>query len=482
MSFVSWHDLAPMLPEIFVLCMASLILLADAFIAEGHRFITYAATQVTLLGAVLLTAQGAHGETVTAFHGLFIEDPVADVLKLMLYVSISAMLVYSKSYLQVRGLFRGEFFVLVLFAALGMMIMISAGNFLALYLGLELQALCLYALVALSRDSAVATEAALKYFVLGALASGLLLYGMSMVYGVTGHLDLSGISAVLAHGVKDPTVLVFGLVFLVAGLAFKLGVVPFHMWVPDVYQGAPTAMTLFIGTAPKIAAFGFVIRLLVGGLQPLAHDWSGMLVILSVLSIAIGNITAIAQSNIKRMLAYSTISHMGFVLLGFLSGNLQGYGAAMFYVLVYVLMSLGAFGMVMLLSRQGFEAEHLDDFKGLNQRSPWYAFLMLVVMFSMAGIPPTAGFYAKLAVLSSALDAGYVGLVVAAVLFSVVGAFYYLRIVKLMYFDAPSDPSACGAHADVGVLMSANGLAVLALGIFPQPLMALCTYSIWHSL
>ncbi len=345
-----------------------------------------------------------------------------------------------------------------------------------------MQALCLYALVALSRDSAVATEAALKYFVLGALASGLLLYGMSMVYGVTGHLDLSGIAGVLAHGVKDHTVLVFGLVFLVAGLAFKLGVVPFHMWVPDVYQGAPTAMTLFIGTAPKIAAFGFVIRLLAGGLQPLAHDWSGMLVILSVLSIAIGNITAIAQSNIKRMLAYSTISHMGFVLLGFLSGNLQGYGAAMFYVLVYVLMSLGAFGMVMLLSRQGFEAEHLDDFKGLNQRSPWYAFLMLILMFSMAGIPPTAGFYAKLAVLSSALDAGYVGLVVAAVLFSVVGAFYYLRIVKLMYFDAPSDPSACRAHADVGVLMSANGLAVLALGILPQPLMALCTYSIWHSL
>ena len=481
MKFVL-SNLTPALPEIFILVMASFILIADLFVSERNRFITYALTQLTLLAAAWITVATQTAGVAFAFSGMFVDDAMSDVLKLMAYIAVSVMLVYSRGYIGARGMFRGEFFVLALFALLGMMVMISASHFLTLYLGLELLSLCLYALVAMQRDSAVATEAAMKYFVLGALASGMLLYGMSMLYGVTGTLNLSEIAIVIQHGVENRMVLTFGVVFVVAGLAFKLGVVPYHMWVPDVYQGAPTAVTLFIGSAPKIAAFAFVIRILVSGLEGLVADWQGMLAILAILSIVIGNITAIAQTNLKRMLAYSTISHMGFLLLGFLSGNTGGYSSAMFYVLVYVLMGLGTFGMIMLLSRQGFEAENLDDFKGLNQRSPWYAFVMLLLMFSMAGVPPTVGFYAKLSVLQAALQAGYLWLVVAAVLMSVVGAFYYLRIVKLMYFDAPQDTAPLRPQADMSLLMSANGLGVLALGLLPQPLMALCAYSIQHSL
>ncbi len=474
-------NLTPALPEIFVLTMASLILVVDLFLSDKNRFISYALTQLTLLGAAWITVSTSGQDVVHTFNGMFVDDVMADVLKLMTYLSVSAMLVYSRSYIQLRNLFSGEFFVLVLFAMLGMMVMISASHFLTLYLGLELLSLSLYALVALQRDSAQATEAAMKYFVLGALASGLLLYGMSMIYGATGSLELSKVAAAIQQGAGE-TLLVFGLVFIVAGLAFKLGAVPFHMWVPDVYHGAPTAVTLFIGSAPKIAAFAFVMRLLVEGLQGMVQDWQGMLVIMAVLSMAIGNITAIAQTNIKRMLAYSTISHMGFLLLGILSGSLNGYSSSMFYVLAYVLMSLGTFGMIMLLSRKGFEAENLDDLKGLNQRSPWYAFMMLLLMFSMAGVPPTVGFYAKLSVLQAALSAGFIWVVVFAVLMSVIGAYYYLRIVKLMYFDAPEDQSPISAQPDARVLMSMNGLAVLALGILPQPLMALCAYSIQRSL
>jgi NADH-quinone oxidoreductase subunit N len=363
-----------------------------------------------------------------------------------------------------------------------MMVMISGSHFLTLYLGLELLSLSLYALVALQRDSKVATEAAMKYFVLGALASGMLLYGLSMIYGATGSLEVAKVAATLPNLDHLNTVVVFGLVFVIAGLAFKLGVVPFHMWLPDVYQGAPTAVTLFIGSAPKIAAFAFVMRLLIDGLGGLVADWQPMLALMALLSMAIGNITAIAQTNIKRMLAYSTISHMGFLLLGFLAGSENGYSSAMFYVVVYVLMSLASFGMVLLLSRAGFEAEQLNDFKGLNRRSPWYAFLMLLVMVSMAGIPPTVGFYAKLSVLQAALQAGYLWLVVAAVLLSVIGAFYYLRIVKLMYFDEPTDTAPIQAHADMSVLLSVNALAILALGILPQPLMALCANTIKNML
>jgi NADH-quinone oxidoreductase subunit N len=475
-------NLIPALPEIFVLVMVSLILILDLFLSAKTRFVTYALSQITLLGAAWITVSTHGAVPEYTFSNMFVDDAMSDVLKLMSYIAVSVVLVYSRTYISLRGMFRGEFFALALFALLGMMVMISANHFLVLYMGLELLSLSLYAMVALQRDSAVATEAAMKYFVLGALASGLLLYGMSMLYGATGSLNINQIATVIQHSSGNHVILTFGLVFIVAGLAFKLGVVPFHMWIPDVYQGAPTAVTLFIGSAPKIAAFAFVSRLLVEGLQGLVQDWQGMLIIMAFLSMAIGNITAIAQTNIKRMLAYSTISHMGFMLLGFLSGTLNGYSSSMFYVLVYVLMSLGGFGMIMLLSRQGFEAENLEDFKGLNQRSPWYAFMMLLLMFSMAGIPPTVGFFAKLSVLQAALQAGFVWLVVSAVLFSVIGAFYYLRIIKLMYFDAPNDVTPIRPEGDMAMLMSANGLGVLALGILPQPLMALCAYSIQRSL
>ncbi|OJW95048.1 NADH-quinone oxidoreductase subunit NuoN [Thiobacillus sp. 65-1402] len=472
---------APVLPEIFVLAMVSLILLVDAAVDDGKRTIAYVLSLVTLAGAAFLTVRDFSTMPLLALGGLFIDDPLADVLKLFLYLTVAAVLVYSRGYLRERGLYKGEFFVLALFALLGMMVMVSASHFLTLYLGLELLSLSLYAMVALRRDSSMATEAAMKYFVLGALASGMLLYGMSMVYGVTGSLALGDIAQNLADGTDLRIPLVFGIVFIVAGVAFKLGAVPFHMWVPDVYHGAPTAMTLFIGSAPKIAAFAFAVRILGQGLESQVAEWRDMLVILAVLSMAVGNIAAIAQSNLKRMFAYSTISHMGFMLLGILAGSHNGYGSAMFYVLVYTLMSLGGFGMILLLSRAGFEADQLDDFKGLNRRSPWLAFLMLLLMFSMAGIPPTVGFYAKLAVLQAVVEIGYVWLAVAAVLFSLVGAFYYLRVVKLMYFDAPHDTAPILARPDARLIMSANGLAVLALGILPQPLMVICVTAIGAS-
>ncbi|MHB1216130.1 MAG: NADH-quinone oxidoreductase subunit NuoN [Thiobacillus sp.] len=472
---------APALPEIFVLVMVSLILLIDAAVDDSKRTIAYILSLATLAGAAFLTVRDFSTMPVLSLGGLFIDDPLSDVLKLFLYLTVAVVLVYSRDYLRVRGLYKGEFFVLALFALLGMMVMVSASHFLTLYLGLELLSLSLYAMVALQRESSVATEAAMKYFVLGALASGMLLYGMSMVYGVTGSLALGDMAQVLADGTDLRIPLVFGIVFIVAGLAFKLGAVPFHMWVPDVYHGAPTAMTLFIGSAPKIAAFAFVVRILGQGLESQVAEWRDMLVILAVLSMAVGNIAAIAQTNLKRMLAYSTISHMGFMLLGILAGSQNGYGSAMFYVLVYTLMSLGGFGMILLLSRAGFESDKLDDFKGLNRRNPWLAFVMLLLMFSMAGIPPTVGFYAKLAVLQAVVEIGYVWLAVAAVLLSLIGAFYYLRIVKLMYFDTPHDTTPIVTHYDSQLVMSVNGLAVLGLGILPQPLMAVCVHAIGSS-
>jgi NADH-quinone oxidoreductase subunit N len=349
-------------------------------------------------------------------------------------------------------------------------------------MGLELLSLCLYALVALDRDNARATEAAMKYFVLGALASGMLLYGISMMYGATGSLNISEVASALLNGSQDKPVLVLGTVFIVAGLAFKLGAVPFQMWVPDVYEGSPTAVTLFIGSVTKLAAFAFVIRILAQGLYVLAIDWHGMLMIMAVLSIIIGNITAIAQTNLKRMLAYSTISHVGFLLFGLMSASMNGYISSMFYIVSYVLMTLAGFGMILLLSRKGFEAEQLEDLKGLNQRSPWFALMMLITMFSMAGVPPTLGFYAKFAVLQAALQAGFLWLVVFAVLMAVIGAFYYLRIVKLMYFDEPTDNTPMINPPEMNMLLSVNALALLALGIFPQRLMDICAYAIAHSL
>lgn len=477
MSF-TLAELVPLLPEIFVLCMLCTILIVDLFLPDDLRFISYGLTLFTLAGAAILTASEFHTTRVYALSNLFVGDALSDTLKLALYATVAILLIYTRGYIQLRGLYRGEFFVLLLFAMLGMMVLISGSHFLTLYLGLELLSLSLYALVALQRESTVATEAAMKYFVLGALASGMLLYGMSMLYGVTGTLEIAKVAAALPQLDHMNTVLVFGLVFIVAGLAFKLGAAPFHMWLPDVYQGAPTAITLIVGSAPELAAFAFLMRMLSEGLGPLLAHWQPMLALMAVLSIAIGNITAIAQTNIKRMLAYSTISHMGFLLLGFLAGNANGYSAAMFYVIVYVLTTLAGFGMIMLLSRAGFEADQISDFKGLNQRSPWAAFLMLLAMISLAGVPPTVGFYAKLSVLQAALQAGYLWLVVSAVLLSVVGAFYYLRIVKLMYFDEPSDIEPIRAHADMRVVLSVNALAILALGILPQSLMALCVSAI----
>jgi NADH-quinone oxidoreductase subunit N len=476
--------LAPAYAELFLLGMVCVILVVDLFVSDDNRIVTYALTQFALAGAFAITFVTATGQPIYTFSGMFVDDSMSDVLKLLVYIAVMVMLVYSRAYVAARGMFRGEFFVLSMFSTLGMMVMISANHLLALYLGLELLSLSLYAMVALQRDSATATEAAMKYFVLGALASGMLLYGMSMLYGATGNLEITRLAeTILTLGARD-WVLVFALVFIVAGLGFKLGAVPFHMWVPDVYHGAPTAVTLFIGSAPKLAAFAFIMRVLVQGLgaEQLVVEWQQMLIVMAVLSLAIGNITAIAQTNLKRMLAYSTIGHMGFLLLGILSGNLVGYSAGMFYVVVYVLMNLGSFGMIMLLSRSGFEAENLEDFKGLNARNPWYAFMMLLLMFSMAGIPPTVGFYAKLTVLQAVIEAGFVWLAVVAVLFSLIGAFYYLRLVKLMYFDAPTDSASISPRSDVHLLMSANGLAMLLFGILPGPLMSLCIYSIQASL
>lgn len=467
-------DLVPALPEIFVLTMACVVLIADLFIKDENRFVTYLLSLATLLGAAIITLSVNNGASQLTFSGTFVNDSMANVLKMFVYIVSAAVFVYSREYLIARNVFKGEFFVLCLFAILGMMVMVSAYSLLTIYLGLELLSLSLYALVALNRDSATATEAAMKYFILGALASGMLLYGMSMIYGATGSLNISEVAAFIRQSSADDVVLLLGLVFVIVGLAFKLGAVPFHMWVPDIYHGAPTVITLFIGTAPKIAAFAMVMRLLADGLGGLHVHWQDMLIVVAMLSISIGNVIAIAQSNIKRMLAYSTISHIGFLILGILAGSIEGYSSAMFYVLIYALMSLGGFGMIILLSRSGFEADNITDFKGLNERSPWFAFMMLILMFSMAGVPPTAGFYAKLSVLSAVVEAGHVWLAVFAVIFSVIGAFYYLRIIKFMYFDKPEDSNPIEGSMDIKFVLSSNSIAMLGLGIFPGSLMALC--------
>lgn len=481
------------LPEMVLLAGACALMLVDLASRSGSRRPSYLFAQGVLLlafCATLFVVAESGGTRYIIFYGQFVSDMLGHLLKLCAYVAVSAALVYARPYLLDRGLMKGEFLTLLLFALLGTMIMISANSFLTLYLGLELLSLCLYSLVALNRDSAASTEAAMKYFVLGALASGLLLYGMSMIYGATGSLLLGDVAAqtgaLAGASASARTLLVFGLVFVVAGIAFKLGLVPFHMWIPDVYHGASTAVTLIIGTAPKIAAFALALRLLVNGLPALAVDWQQMLVVLALLSMAIGNITAIAQTNLKRMLAYSTIAHMGFMLLGLLSGVVGGnfrnaedaYGAAMFYTVVYVLMSLGAFGVLLLASRKGVECENLEDVKGMNRRDPWVAFLMLLMMFSLAGVPPLAGFYAKLAVISAAVQAGQIWLAVAAVVLSLVGAFYYLRVVKLMYFDEPGAETAPAGRGTARVLLSVNGLALLAIGILPQGLMRMCQVAI----
>ena len=488
MNLVVLVNHLPALPEVILLAGACAVMIVDLYVKSERRTLSLVLAQGVLAlcaAATLFVLWGSGGAKYYLFNGLFVADLMSHLLKLACYLAAWAALVYSRRWLLDRGLLRGEFITLLLFSVLGMMVMVSAASFLTVYLGLELMSLCLYAMVALNRDSALSTEAAMKYFVLGALSSGMLLYGMSMLYGATGTLDIPAVArevARLAASESEHRFLVFGLVFVVAGLAFKIGVVPFHMWIPDVYHGAPTPVTLVISSGPKLAAFAMAIRLLVNGLPALAADWQQMLALLAVASMALGNIVAIAQSNLKRMLAYSAIAHMGFMLLGLLSGVVEGnarnaadaYSAALFYAIVYAIMSVGAFGVLLYLSRAGFDCENLDDMRGLNRRSPWIAFLMLVIMFSLTGIPPTAGFYAKLAVISAVVSAGHLWLAVAAVMLSLVGAFYYLRVVKLMYFDEPVDAVPVQRRIAVGVVLSANGLALLGLGIFPQILMGLC--------
>lgn len=482
-------------PELLLLVMACAIALLDLAVKTPLRGATYGLTLATLAVVALLLGNAAStGETLIGWGGMVVSDPMGNWLKCFASIAMMVTLVYGRAYAGDRDMLRGgELFTLAMFALLGMFVMISGHNFLVIYLGLELLTLSSYALVALRRDDVQATEAAMKYFVLGALASGFLLYGLSMVYGATGSLSLPEVMQAIAGGEAtlkgSQQVLVLGLVFVVAGLAFKLGVVPFHMWVPDVYHGAPTAVTLVIGGAPKLAAFAIVIRLLVEGLQPLAFDWQQMLGVLAVASLLVGNLAAIAQTNLKRMLAFSTIAQMGFMLLGLLAGVVEGdssnmanaYGSTMFYVVTYVLTTLGTFGVILLLSRSGFESEEISDLAGLNQRSPLYAGVMAVCMFSLAGIPPLVGFYAKLSVLQALLASGgafYVGLAVFAVVMSLVGAFYYLRLVKVMYFDEPTQTADIVAGADVRSVLSINGALLLVLGIVPGGLMALCAEAV----
>lgn len=485
---VSW---ATATPELLLLGMACVIALFDLFVDTPLRDATFRLTQLTLaVVAVLEGYLALSGQTLIGFGGMVVSDPMGAWLKCFATLALMVTLVYARPYAGVRDMMRGgELFTLSLFALLGMFVMISGHHFLVIYLGLELLTLSSYALVALRRDDARATEAAMKYFVLGALASGFLLYGLSLVYGATGSLGLAEVAKAVETGVAQPQVLMLGVVFVVAGLAFKLGVVPFHMWVPDIYHGAPTAITLLIGGAPKLAAFAILVRLLAEGLPAVALDWQQMLAFLAVASLLVGNLAAVAQRNFKRMLAFSTIAQMGFMLLALVGGVVGGdragmgdaYAAAMFYVVTYVLTTLAAFGVMLLLAREGFESEEIADFAGLNQRSPLYAGVLAACMFSLAGVPPLVGFYAKLAVLQALLAAGgglYVGLAVFAVLASLVGAFYYLRVVKVMYFDAATQTAPIQAPLQVRAVLSVNGALVLILGLLPGGLMTLCIQAV----
>ena len=487
---------AAVTPEVVLLTMACVIALVDLFVEDEQRGLTFWLTQASLAAVALLHLVRLDGaQSVYAMQGMVVSDPLGHLLALFATVAVMITIAYARSYIGAREMLKGEFFTLSLFSLLGVCVMVSANNFLVVYLGLELMSLSLYALVALRRDHGTSTEAAMKYFVLGALASGFLLYGLSMMYGATGSLDIQRVYEVIEQGTANKSVLIFGVVFIVAGLAFKFGAAPFHMWVPDVYHGAPTAVTLLIAGAPKLAAFGVTMRLLVEGMLGLATDWQQMLSVLAILSLLIGNLAAIAQTNLKRMLAYSAIAQIGFMLLALTAGVISGnrlsagnaYSSALFYMVVYVLTTLGTFGLIMLLARQGFECDELSDLAGLNQRSPWMAGVMAVFMFSLAGIPPTAGFYAKLSVLQALVttnQAHHLWLAVFAVLISLVGAFYYLRVVKLMYFDEPTADAAAPSQDAGGAnaLLAINGAAVLLLGILPGGLMTLCSMAILRAL
>lgn len=488
-------SLLAVVPEIILMVMACLIMIFDLWVKSKNRGATYGLTLLTLaVVAALEAAQATSGQTVYAFSNMVVNDPMGSWLKCFAAASVMVVLIYGRDYAAQRDMLRGgELFTLSLFSLLGIFVMISGNNLLGIYLGIELLTLCSYALVALRRDHAVSIEAAMKYFVLGALASGFLLYGMSMLYGATGSLDLHEILKAISSDQIDRQILVFGLVFLVAGLAFKLGVVPFHMWIPDVYEGAPTVITLMVASAPKLAAFAVFIRLLVEGLLPLAVDWQQMLMVLAVASLVVGNLAAIAQTNLKRMLAFSTISHMGFVLLGLMSGvvnaNADGagsaYGSSMFYIVTYVLTTLASFGVILLLSRDGFESENISDFAGLNQRSPLYAGIMALCLFSLTGIPPTVGFYAKFAILEALIATeatSHIVLAVFAVMMSLIGAFYYLRVVKVMYFDPPTSTAPLTAPFEVRAVLTVNGALLLVLGLLPGGLMSLCANAVMKML
>jgi NADH-quinone oxidoreductase subunit N len=465
-------------PEIFLGLAACAILLLDLVLDDSRRSWTGVLATVALLVTAVLSAVQPVGPRVVALGGLFELDRMAQALKVVTLITVAVVFVYSTDYLKRRAILKGEYYVLGLFATLGAMALISAANLITLYLGLELLSLCLYAMVAFDRDSGIAAESAIKYFVLGSMASGTLLYGMSIVYGVTGHLDLASIAMVIRSGYAANIGLLFGIAFIIVGVGFKLGAVPFHMWIPDVYEGSPTCVTVFIGTASKLAAFALAMRLLPEALGASQPDWSQMLVVLAVLSMVIGTVVAIAQTNLKRMLAYSTISHIGYILLGILAGTPQGYQAAMFYMISYVIVASGAFGVILLLARQGFESDKLVDFKGLNARSPWFAGMMAILMFSLAGVPPFIGFWAKLGVVQAVLGVSYTWLAVVAVLFSVVGAFFYLRVVKLMYFDDPTDSTQIGGSTLMRTVLSLNALAAFVLGVVPGSLIALCQHAL----
>ena len=481
-------------PEMLLLAMACVVAMVDLWVEHPRRRPTYLLTQASLAVVALMHLMAFRaGDTVYAMQGMVVADPMGQLLGFFSVIAVMVSLVYAQPYVISREMMKGELFTLSLFSLLGIDVMLSANNFLVIYLGLELMTLCLYALTAMRRDNANATEAAMKYFVLGALASGFLLYGLSMMYGATGSLEISEVFKAIGTGQINKSVMILGVVFIVAGLGFKLGAVPFHMWVPDVYQGAPTAITLLIGGAPKLAAFAIIIRLLVEGMLGLAADWQQMLVVLAVGSMLIGNVVAIAQTNMKRLLAYSSIAQMGFMLLGLCSGVVynntisagNSYASSMFYIVAYVLTTLGTFGMIMLLSRQGFEAEDIKDLAGLGKRSPWFALVMTIFMLSLAGLPPTVGFYAKLSVFQSLVSTnvtGYTYLAVVSVVLSLIGAFYYLRVIKVMYFDEPVDLAPIVSTGGVRTVLSLNGIAVLAFGILPGGLMTLCVQAIVKAL
>jgi len=470
-------DLYPLSAEIFVLIMACVVMVADLYFSDKQHRRTYWLTQITLFVAIFISAHNLDETGTVLYSGMFINDYMACVLKISIYIVTMIGLLFARDYIAARNFLRGEYYMLTLFAVLGMMVMVSAHSMLTIYLGLELLSLPLYAMVAMERDNGKASEASMKYFVMGAIASGFLLYGMSLIYGATGSLSIETLNQSLSNMGNNAMMVNFGVVFIVSAFAFKMGAVPYHMWLPDVYQGAPTPVTMFIGSAPKIAAFGMIIRLLTEGLAALHAQWQPMIMVLAILSMAIGNVVAISQTNLKRMLAYSTIGHVGFFLLGILAGTAAGYAASMFYIIVYALMTLAGFGMIVFLSRKGFESENIIDFKGLGKRSPWAALMMLFTLMSLAGVPPFIGFWPKMEVIMQALDQGYVAVSIMAVIFSLIAAFYYLRVAKAMYFEEPDSDEAIECSSDVRLFIAINGVAMLVLGLVPNVILDYCLKS-----